>query len=267
MAIFYKHIKGINESSEPNNYTYSYVEWTNQQPKLKTQEIKNNIAGEIQDKGNFITSEGDQTINGTLKINDLQLGTDWQIINNSPQLIIGLQNLETIESATRISLFGDDYYSFAAERFDINTIGTFTQPINFTAAGTDIFSATFQNIKVNNKTESLYFNATSDKRAKENIELLTASALDYIDSLKFYSFNYKNTDEATLGIIAQDIVDKPYNNINFVNNVKASGKNNDYMTIKESKLVYVSLKAIQELQNEIKNLKNEIQELKRKDLK
>ena len=45
-------------------------------------------------------------------------------------------------------------------------------------------------IKAQNKCEALYFNATSDRRAKSNITPVEFSALDTIKQLPVYTFNY-----------------------------------------------------------------------------
>lgn len=106
--------------------------------------------------------------------------------------------------------------------------------------------------------EAVYFNAKSDKRAKTNIKPISISALDYINSIPVYSFNYKNNYKPSIGIMAQDVLDKPVGDLNFVENQEATGENNDFMSIKESKLVYVLWKAVQELSEEVKTLKEQL---------
>ena len=101
---------------------------------------------------------------------------------------------------------------------------------------------------------ALYFSATSDKRAKENIEPCTLSALDFINKITVFSFNYKNHKENTIGIMAQDVLDTDFKDL-LVDNINATGVNGDYMSIKEDKLIFVLLKAIQEQQKEIEDLK------------
>lgn len=86
--------------------------------------------------------------------------------------------------------------------------------------------------------EATYFNALSDKRAKENIKPVEFSALEVVNQTPVYSFNYKDKTENVPGVIAQDLLklDLP---VELVNNINASGENGDYMSIKESKLIYI----------------------------
>lgn len=108
-----------------------------------------------------------------------------------------------------------------------------------------------------------YFNATSDKRAKENIRPANYSALDLIKKLPVYIYNYKNSDETVTGILAQDLLEAQPGELNLVSNINATGKNNDYMSIKNDKLMFVLLKAIQEQQKQIEQLKSEIANIKK----
>lgn len=95
-----------------------------------------------------------------------------------------------------------------------------------------------------------YFNASSDRRLKTNINTIEDSVLPLITSTPVYTFNYKK-DPATpvIGIMAQDVLDK---NINDFNLVKKSG--NNYYEIKESKMIYILWKAVQEQQKQIEAL-------------
>ena len=108
-----------------------------------------------------------------------------------------------------------------------------------------------------------YFNATSDKRAKENIRPANYSALDLIKKLPVYIYNYKNTTETVTGILAQDLLEAQPEELDLVSNINATGKNNDYMSIKNDKLMFVLLKAIQEQQEQIEQLKSEIANIKK----
>ena len=96
-----------------------------------------------------------------------------------------------------------------------------------------------ESLTVKNKVEALYFNATSDKRAKENLCVYTDSALDIINRVQVYTFNYRHHDKRTVGLLAQDLLDYDLNGVCLVDNIHATGIDNDYMTINESKLVYV----------------------------
>lgn len=108
-----------------------------------------------------------------------------------------------------------------------------------------------------------YFNATSDKRAKENIRPANYSALDLIKKLPVYIYNYKNSNETVTGILAQDLLEVQPKELNLVSNINATGENNDYMSIKNDKLMFVLMKAIQEQQEQIEQLKSEIDNIKK----
>lgn len=126
-------------------------------------------------------------------------------------------------------------------------------------------------IKTNDKCEALYFNATSDQRAKKNFnQILNTDALKWINDLKIYTFDYRINGKTSIGITTQQVQDKPINDFNFVDNLEATGENGDYMTIKESKLVYMCMSAIQELsqqnttlQEKLTILENELKKLKK----
>lgn len=110
--------------------------------------------------------------------------------------------------------------------------------------------------------EAPYFNATSDMRAKENITPFNGDAIKIITSLPTYTFNYKNSDTISYGILAQDLVNTKINDFSFIENANASGENNDYMKVKESKLIYLLIEGMKAQQKEIDDLKAQLEELK-----
>jgi hypothetical protein len=115
----------------------------------------------------------------------------------------------------------------------------------------------------NKYCQAPYFNATSDRRAKTNIQPYKGDALSLIDKLTIYTFNYLKDDSASIGMIAQEaqIFDNVIPNFSLVNNEEATGENDDYMTIKESKLVYILWKAVQDLSTKSKELQKRITDL------
>ena len=114
----------------------------------------------------------------------------------------------------------------------------------------------------NNPVHALCFNATSDKRAKENIQSATYNALELIKKLPIYTYNYKNKSENLTGILAQDLLEAQPKELDLVSNINATGENGDYMSIKNDKLMFVLMKAIQEQQEQIEKLQAELQQLK-----
>ena len=110
------------------------------------------------------------------------------------------------------------------------------------------------------------FNATSDKRAKTNIKRLDQEkALDIVNKLPVYSFNYKKDNTPSIGVLAQEaaVYDGAIPNFSLVNNEQATGENGDYQTVKESKLVYILWAAIQEQSRQINQLKSQLKELQK----
>lgn len=110
------------------------------------------------------------------------------------------------------------------------------------------------------------FNATSDKRAKTNIKRIDQEkALDIVNKLPVYSFNYKKDNIPSIGVLAQEaaIYDGAIPNFSLVNNEQATGENGDYQTVKESKLVYILWAAIQEQSRQINQLKSQLKELQK----
>lgn len=114
-------------------------------------------------------------------------------------------------------------------------------------------------IKADSRCEALYFNATSDRRAKTNITPTEFSALATVNALPVYTFNYTTQpDNTTIGLIAQEAAEHNLDGFSMVDNLNASGENNDFMQMKESKLVYVLWKAVQELSAEVESLKAQL---------
>lgn len=110
--------------------------------------------------------------------------------------------------------------------------------------------------------EASYFNATSDKRAKTNIQPADFNASALVEKLPIYTFDYCADMSHSLGVIAQEamLFDGTINNFSLVDNEAATGVDGDYMTIKESKLVYILWKANQEMLRRIDSLEKQLKE-------
>lgn len=119
-----------------------------------------------------------------------------------------------------------------------------------------------QTIIDSTKVEAPYFNATSDRRAKEDPLPFNGKALDIINQIQTFTYRYKDTKQVSYGVMAQDLLDIKINDFSFVENAAATGENGDYMSVRESKLVYLLLEGIKELQIEVNNLRKEVEELK-----
>ena len=115
------------------------------------------------------------------------------------------------------------------------------------------------------KVEAQYFNATSDERAKYNIQPANFDATSIVNNLPIYTFHYKDSDAPSVGVIAQEAkkLDGRIKDFSLVDNPNASGENGDYMTIKESKLVYILWKANQELSARVSELETQLAQIKK----
>ena len=162
---------------------------------------------------------------------------------------------------------------FDTVKFEANTDLTVYKNDNSTyfllnASGISVKSATTfeKDVKCEGQIQAVSFNATSDKRAKTNIKRLDQEkALDIVNKLPVYSFNYKKDNTPSIGVLAQEaaVYDGAIPNFSLVNNEQATGENGDYQTVKESKLVYILWAAIQEQSRQINQLKSQLKELQK----
>ena len=156
------------------------------------------------------------------------------------------------EANTGLKVYKDDNLTY----FLLNTSGITVKS-----------DATFEKtITCSNQITAVSFNATSDKRAKTNIKRLDQEkALDIVNKLPVYSFNYKKDNTPSIGVLAQEaaVYDGAIPNFSLVNNEQATGENGDYQTVKESKLVYILWAAIQEQSRQINQLKSQLKELQK----
>ena len=292
MAIFIPHIKGCDDA----NVIYTWIEWPDHggiTPLIKYN-TTNNLTG-AQPLGNIITSEAEnQEINKAISIPNIQeikkldffsagsisLNSDntaWKFLGEADK------NLE-INSQAELNLYGTTktYLQAGSDATSITlistTVDTTTTSIithkakehNFTTGYVTIGNggnATKEDysLYIQNSCNALYFNATSDIRAKTKVQHASFKALNIVKSLPIYTFNYKETGSPAIGLIAQDAAKISFgSDFSLVNNETASGENGDYMTIKESKLIYVLWKAIQEQQEQINYLTSLVKDLSKK---
>lgn len=95
--------------------------------------------------------------------------------------------------------------------------------------------------------EATSFNATSDIRLKDNIKTSDMDATNIVDTIDIVDFNYKATpDVKQFGVIAQSLKE-------VCPEVVVKGEDG-YLRIKESKLVYILWKALQDANERIANL-------------
>ena len=292
MAIFIPHIKGCDDA----NIIYTWIEWPDHggiTPLIKYN-TTNNLTG-AQPLGNIITSGAEnQEINKAISIPNIQeikkldffsagsisLNSDntaWKFLGEADK------NLE-INSQAELNLYGTTktYLQAGSDATSITltstTVDTTTTSIITHKAKEHNFSSGYVTIGnggnatkedyslyIQKSCNALYFNATSDIRAKTKVQHAFFKALNIVKSLPVYTFNYKETGSPSIGLIAQDAAKISFGlDFSLVNNETASGENGDYMTIKESKLIYVLWKAIQEQQEQINYLTSLVKDLSRK---
>lgn len=249
MAIFYEHIKGINSDN-----VYSWIKWGNATDSHP--EIFYNGTAESNSLGYILTTKGGQEIagNNIFSGNNSFSGSNAFTNNNvfSGWVYLGNSNHGFHYEYSPNYIQGEGNFYFA-DNLTINGVTTIND--NVTIGGTG------KNLTVSGFVQALYFNATSDYRAKTAIRPAEFSALDFITRYQVFNFSYKESGDAAIGLIAQDLQDEHIDDFYFVNNREATGENGDYMTIKESKLVYVLWKAIQEQQQQINELKALVESL------
>lgn len=272
MALNWQHIKGI-YGSDP---LYTFIEFSNTTYNADSKNtfdyaptiwygVNNSKDKEL---GHIITEKATgQKIEHTLTINDLLTCNKGIKISNS------IENINDSNNNFKISFSSankSDYITLIASesknldltipngKFTINANTTWSDNSKL-EIGTNSISRTSI---TKDYVEAPYFNATSDMRAKENIIPFNGDAIKIITSLPTYTFNYKNSDTISYGILAQDLVNTKINNFSFIENANASGENNDYMKVKESKIIYLLIEGIKAQQKEIDSLKAQLEELK-----
>ena len=273
MALNWQHIKGI-YGSDP---LYTFIEFSQTAYDAASKNtfdyaptiwygVNNNIDKEL---GHIITEKATgQKIEYTLTINDFLICNKGIKNHNSIEYINDSDNNFKISFS---SANKSDYITLKASEnknlnLEIPVEGKFTIKANTILSdnnrlevGTNTISKT---TITKDYVEAPYFNATSDMRAKENITPFNGDAIKIITGLLTYTFNYKNSDTISYGILAQDLVNTKINNFSFIENINASGENNDYMKVKETKLIYLLIEGMKAQQKEIDSLKAQLEELK-----
>ena len=257
MAVFYKGIKGCSTGASLNKGLWTYINWSNgdknyiqSDKSLPKIGVKFDGGSEV-DLGHILTDNVACTINQpwhfNKKIITNQMGSEEDLLEISAGTEISLVS-DSISlgdtTATWLSVKGS-----SGTVCDITNQGNITTQGNITATGW---------IKTDQYMQALYFNATSDIRAKTDIKQLNIKAAELIKDLSIYTFKYKENNEPSIGIMAQDLLKLQPDGLDLVVNKNATGKDNDYMSIKEDKLIYILMKAIQEQQSEIEALKSKI---------
>lgn len=283
MALNWQHIKGVYHKDGDPLSVYTYIEFSNNNTALTTVDAvpslyvsTNNLSSfeEIETGatklGKIITSKAiNQTIDvpfvfkDTLSINYSKDKALLKLTNNTTSLLeyTYIDNKINIKSNNILfKAINNDILELSKDRVTVHTPDLNTKNIKVESGSLLIVG---EKTKVTEEfVQASYFNATSDIRAKENIIPFNQNALNIINKLQTYTYNYKNSKQKSYGIIAQDMLDTNINGFSFVENVAATGTDGDYMSIHESKLVYLLIEGMKEQQKEIQSLKKELEELK-----
>ena len=274
MAVYYKWIKGCSTSATLLDGAWSYITWGGvvgeSTTSLPTIEVCTGRDGDKINLGYILTNN----------VTDVDIKQAWKFANgvsvNSISAYTNGGNL-TIAPAVTFSSTGTSITTSGnisvkqvsstalKSTGDLSVDGAMSSKGNISTSGGYIktTSADKGYIESASYVEAVYFNAKSDRRTKENITPAKYCALDIINNLQIYNFNYKNNPETVTGIMAQDLLNIQPKELKLVSNINATGENGDFMSIKNDKLIFVMMKAIQEQQEEISRLKSEIAELKK----
>lgn len=105
----------------------------------------------------------------------------------------------------------------------------------------------YKNPKLDGQMTALSFNVSSDKRLKNILSEFCSEPNRRLSSLPVYNYTFKDSTEHHIGIMAQDLQEQ------FPELVVED--EDGYLSIKESKLVYLLLAEVKELQKTIDKLK------------
>ena len=279
--IFFDHIKGCSrDTTAYNKGLWTWIQFAK----------SNNDGFPASPYPKIIVAKGSNGINKTVDntttqnylLNPEQFSdaNNWSAEDSTVKtlgdIITTLGPAQTIHKS--LTIYGDNKFyvrkiDFGTVKFDANIGLKVYNDDNLTyfllnASGITVKSdAIFEKtITCRDQITAVSFNATSDKRAKTNIKRLDQEkALDIVNKLPVYSFNYKKDNIPSIGVLAQEamVYDGAIPNFSLVNNEQATGENGDYQTVKESKLVYILWAAIQEQSRQINQLKSQLKELQK----
>ena len=123
---------------------------------------------------------------------------------------------------------------------------------------------TAQSLNASGRVTAQSFDARSDRRLKTDlitVESEQIKALDIVDSVPIYTYYMKSDAEKKnrcLGMMAQDIEKYNIDDFSFVDFDESK---DEYRNLKESKLVYLLWKGMQELDQKYKDLEEKYNNL------
>lgn len=276
--IHWQYIKGLNQYSQQVNNTteihnvFTFINFQNAVTNESPSEYDFNHSPTIiiSPKNQNVSDSNTTVVNFGHIITQLaenqSIDKDF-IFNNH----IAINTIENNQNINKLNIYQNyiyrtyldnkyiDYIQFNTDSINVNTNNfSIDANINNTKGIASHQLKLTSNADYDGSCEAVYFNATSDRRAKTDFSLLDINALELVKKVQLYSFKYKDSNLPSIGIIAQDVQDVNIKGFKLVDNENATGQDFDYMTIHESKLTYILWKAVQELSKEIEDLKKKI---------
>ena len=238
MAAFYKYIKGYMSDGTTAQYIFF------NQAKAGETSIKDNRpyfsdTSNADIKHYFVSEDGTNTFSGANTFNGTTTFTNKVTFEGSTEFTA--DNIPDFQKGIKVS----DSIKTGTSSFSIKNSSDISL-LSFTSDRATFKDALASDVSVT----APFFNASSDRRLKTNINAVEDSVLPLVVSTPVYTFNYKKHPTIpVIGIMAQDVLNKNINDFNLVK--ESSG---GYYEIKESKMIYILWKAVQEQQKQIEAL-------------
>ena len=189
--------------------------------------------------GNILTTSGNASITATA--NGMTVGISQT--SNKGKLNISFSG-NSVTNANNVNTSTANTFYIGGVS---NTSGYNSMCVN---SGVKVQGGSIVVSTTNGYIQAPYFNATSDRRRKKDIKKVKdiETIKDIIENTDIVTYKYKDSDATNIGVIAQDI-EKKVDDFDIV--MKDA---NDFLMIKESKLVYLLWQYVKELNERIKKL-------------
>ena len=210
--------------SETNILSYNLI-WNNNTVGSSTINILGSSTKNYMLTSSFYSKDTIGGVDIDWKINDIKInGSYFNLGVNGDNNRVVLKNKNDFHTAIEI-----DYPSLRTNNIDINSDGVITY--------------------------------ISDRRHKKNIDAITNNFLDVVNNTPVVNFNYLESDILHIGIISQDLEKNLLNEHKecFIQTIQEE-LIPDCKRLKETKLVYILWKAVQELSKEVQELKESLYE-------
>lgn len=239
-----------------NNITFEAKTAGDEISFTKNTSIKYNTSKSITFNNNGLTVNDNATVNEDVKIKSdksIQIGDGNKITKD---LFIGKFGSSSTDEKMRLETTNSDGYYFDASGNLRHRGTTNTDAFNIKKNnGDNVFSVIYETGEVNTKSvHADTFYAGSDRRIKENIKDTEIAGLDIINNISVKEYNLIVDEEKknTIGCIAQELREVLPDNLQSI--VKGV-EEKETLAIDNDKLIYILIKAVQELSKEIEELK------------